>query len=274
MIRPILLLLPFLLLLSGCSSLLYYPTQIEYFKKNDLPYRIQDFTFMSTDGSQIHAWYFHSKNPKGKILFFHGNAQNLSAHFGMLSWIVDYNYDLMIFDYPGYGKSTGVPTPESTVLSGVAAINQIETINPNLPLFLYGQSLGGQILQKSINLHNKKNYKAVFIEASFISYRSIARRMAAKSWITWLLQPVAWLVMSDRWAGDPALISPVPIYILHGDQDQVIPIDQGEVVFEKSLEPKKWKVFEDGQHSNTYFIKKGIYRRYLLEALDFELEKK
>lgn len=266
------LLLP-VLFLNGCSSLLYYPSQIEYTQIKDLPYNVEELNFPDALGNQLNAWYFHAKKPKAKILFFHGNAQNLSAHFAMLSWIVEYNYDLMIFDYPGYGKSTGKPTPESTVQSGLAALEKVDNIHPELPLFVYGQSLGGQIMQKSINLNANKNYKAVFIEASFGSYRSIARRIVAKSWLTWMLQPIAWLSMSDHWAGDPALISPTPVYVMHGNLDQIIPIDQGQRVFEKSKEPKEWKVFEGGNHSNSYFIKGGVNRRYLLDAFEKELAK-
>lgn len=266
-------LLPIALLLSGCSSLMYYPSQQEYYKKKDFPYDIEELNFPDSFGNQINAWYLHAKNPKAKILFFHGNAQNLSAHVGMLSWLVDHNYDLMIFDYPGYGKSTGSPTPENTALSGVEALKKIDSINPTLPLFVYGQSLGGQIMQKSLNLYEKKNYKAVFIEASFVSYRSIARSVLSRSWLTWLFQPLGWLLMSDKWAGDPSQISPIPVYVMHGDQDNVVPFEQGEYLFQHVKEPKEWKVFKDAAHSNSYFIKNGIYRNYLLEKLDKELKK-
>lgn len=251
---------------------MYYPSQHEFYSKKDLPYDVEDLNFPDTSGNQINAWYFHAKKPKAKILFFHGNAQNLSAHFAMLSWLVDHNYDLMIFDYPGYGKSTGTPTPESTALSGVAALKKIEEINPNLPLFVYGQSLGGQVLQKSLNLYERKNYKAVFIESSFVSYRSIAKSVVSKSWVTWLFQPLAWLFMSDQWAGDPSQISPIPLYVMHGDNDTVVSIDQGKRLFKAAKDPKQWKVFEGGAHSNSYFIKNGIYRRYLLETLANELK--
>ncbi len=267
-----LLFLPFVLFLSSCSSLLYYPSQQEFYQKRDLLYDIEELNFPDPVGNQINAWYFHAKNPKAKILFFHGNAQNLSAHFAMLSWLVDHNYDLMIFDYPGYGKSTGAPTPESTALSGVEALKKIEGINPTLPLFVYGQSLGGQIMQKSLNLYEKKNYKAVFIEASFASYRSIAKSVVSKSWLTWIFQPLAWLLMSDQWAGDPGLISPIPVYVMHGNQDNVVSIDQGEELYKHVKDPKYWKVFEGGAHSNSYFIKNGAYRKYLLDALEKELK--
>lgn len=256
-----------ILLVTGCSSLLYYPTQIEYVDKTKFNVKFDDAFFTDEFGNQIHYWYFHALKPKGKILFFHGNAQNLSAHFAMLAWIVDYNYDFMIFDYPGYGKSTGTPTPETTTKSGAMAIDKILSIKPELPLFLYGQSLGGQIMQKSINLRPNADYKAVFIEGSFLSYRSVAKSVLAKHWLTWLFQPVGWLVMSDSWAGDPSLISPKPLYVFHGKKDAVVGFDQGEQIFAKAKEPKKFIPIDEGGHGNIYFIERGIHRKKLLEIL-------
>lgn len=255
------------LLLSGCSSLLYYPSTIEYVDKSKFHVKYDDSFFTDEFGNQIHYWYFHSPKPKGKILFFHGNAQNLTSHFAMLAWIVDYNYDFMIFDYPGYGQSSGTPTPETTTKSGAMAIDKIISIKPELPLFLYGQSLGGQILQKSINLRPQTDYKALFLEGSFLSYRSVARSVLAKHWLTWLFQPIGWLVMSDQWAGDPSLISPKPLYVIHGKKDSVVGFDQGLQIYQKAKEPKKFIPIDEGGHGNIYFIEKGIHRKKLLEIL-------
>lgn len=255
------------LLCAGCTSLFYYPTNEVYFDKSSFTVPLDDAFFTDTAGNKIHYWYFHSQKPQGKILFFHGNAQNLSAHFALLAWVVEYNYDLMIFDYPGYGKSSGVPTPESTTRSGAEAIDKIVSIKPELPLFLYGQSLGGQILQKSANLRPEAPYKALIIEGSFLSYRSVARSALSKHWLTWLFQPLGWLVMTDQWAGDPGLISPKPVYIFHGKKDPVVSFDQGQQIYEQAKEPKQFLPIEEGGHGNIYYIEKSIHRKKLLEIL-------
>lgn len=257
-----------LLLITGCTSLFYYPSADIFYEKKNLPVPLQEDFFKDQNGNQIHYWYLNAAKPKGKILFFHGNAQNLTSHFAMLAWIVDYDYDLMIFDYPGYGQSTGNPTPESTVLSGVAAIKKIATIKPELPLFLYGQSLGGQVLQKSINLNSDLNYKAIFFEGSFLSYRSVAKSALSKHWLTWLFQPIGWLVMNDNWAGDPGLISPKPVYVIHGKQDGVVNFTQGEQIFARAKNPKTFIPIENGGHGNIYYIEKGLHRKKLLNILD------
>lgn len=256
------------LVLTSCTSLFYYPDNFEYVDKTKFMVKLDDDFFTDSQGNKIHYWYFHSNKPKGKILYFHGNAQNLSSHFAMLAWIIDENYDFMIFDYPGYGKSSGTATTESTVQSGVAAIEKINTLKPELPLFLYGQSLGGQILQKSANLKLDIPFKAVFIEGSFLSYRSVARSALAKHWLTWLFQPLGWLVMSDRWAGDPALFSPRPVYIFHGKKDNVVDYSQGLQIYNQAKEPKTFIPIEEGGHGNTYYIEKGIHRKKLTSILN------
>lgn len=256
------------LLLTSCSSLFYYPSSEEFYKKELFPFPIEDNFMADQKGNQIHYWYLKSEKAKGKILFFHGNAQNLTSHVGLLAWIVKHNYDLMIFDYPGYGKSSGKPSPESTVISGIAAIEKIIAINPELPLFLYGQSLGGQILQKCINLKSEVNYKALFIEASFLSYRNVARDALAKNWITWIFQPVGWMVMSDEWAGDPSSIAPKPLYVIHGEQDKVVSLSQGQQIFDKAKSPKTFIPIKNGGHGNIYYIENGKYRNQLLTILN------
>lgn len=252
---------------SSCMSLFYYPDQKNYLEKQQIPYPTEEGFFSDTLGNQIHYWYSSSSKPIGKVLFFHGNAQNLSAHFMMLAWLLDHHYDLMIFDYPGYGKSSGVPTPESTVRSGVAAIEKANQFNPHLPLILYGQSLGGQILQKSVNLTHKIDYKMILLEGTFSSYKSVARNILERHWLTWLFQPIGWIVMSDSWAGDPALISPKPIYIIHGKEDAVVPYEQGIQLYNKALSPKVFLPIEKGGHGNLYHIEQGQYRKNLLDIL-------
>jgi alpha-beta hydrolase superfamily lysophospholipase len=256
------------LILTSCSSLFYYPSSDEFYKKELFPFPIEDNFITDQKGNQIHYWYLKSEKAKGKILLFHGNAQNLTSHVGLLAWIVKYNYDLMIFDYPGYGKSSGKPSPESTVISGIAAIEKIIAINPELPLFLYGHSLGGQILQKCINLKSEVNYKALFVEASFLSYRNVARDALAKNWITWIFQPVGWMVMSDEWAGDPSSIAPKPLYVIHGEQDKVVSLSQGQQIFDKAKSPKTFIPIKNAGHGNIYYIENGKYRNQLLTILN------
>src|SRR4051812_3784255 len=100
---------------TGCSSLLYQPSREQIYEPTKLGLeQPEDRFFPSTDGTLLHAWYFRSdpkKQPKALIAFFHGNGENLSTHFASLAWILPFGYDFMIFDYRGYGRSQGDPSP-------------------------------------------------------------------------------------------------------------------------------------------------------------------
>ena len=89
------------ILTSGCSNLLYYPTRDLYVDVKELKPAPEEHQFVLKNGLDVHGWYFHSPiPPKAVVLFFHGNAQNRSSHFTSLFWLVEKGYDLAVFTSP------------------------------------------------------------------------------------------------------------------------------------------------------------------------------
>lgn len=123
-----------------------------------------------------------------------------------LAWITAEGYNLFIFDYPGYGLSEGKPTPQSCVEAGHAALDWVLSHDTkNLPMIIYGQSMGGIIaLRTVIDKRADINLKLVVAESTFDSFQQIARHKLSQHWLTWPLQPLSYLLLSDRWA--PPLI--------------------------------------------------------------------
>ena len=117
------------ILLSSCSSLFYYPSKGRlFYDPQAMGYAVpEDIYFTDTEQRKLHGWWFPAqKSPaKATIVFFHGNAENLTAHFLHLAWITAESYNLFIFDYPGYGLSEGKPTPKSCLDSGHAAVDWV-----------------------------------------------------------------------------------------------------------------------------------------------------
>ena len=136
---------------SSCTHLFYYPSDQMYYEPKKLGLTPKEVAFDSEDGEKIHAWLFEAKQQpaKGTILFFHGNAENLTAHYVQLSWLPAEGYNYLIFDYPGYGRSSGHATEEGTIKAGYAALKWVHQYDPR-PLIIYGQSLGGAIAQRVI----------------------------------------------------------------------------------------------------------------------------
>ena len=217
----------------------------------------------------MNGWYFFGDKPKIKatIVFFHGNGENLSTHFRTLTWLLDYEFDYFIFDYEGYGKSDGEPTPKGTVADGFAAVHYIEQRFPGRPIIFFGQSLGGAVaLETALTLPDRKKLKLVVVDSTFSSYKKAARSIMSQHPLTWALQLLSFVAFSDSYApGDRiAELSPIPLVVIHGTEDKMISFELGKEVFELAKEPKEFWVVEGGRHTDALWGYDGIYRERLL----------
>ncbi len=258
--------------LLGCSHLFYYPSTRLYTKPSELenPPTVQ---MIASGEDQISVWHFKPKNkqPKAKIIFFHGNAENLSTHFMGLYWMLDEGYEFAIFDYPGYGASTGKPTRKSTTDAGRAVLRWYSQQSPELPLVVYGQSLGGNIALYSAEQERAVSPCLVAVESTFKSYRTVARRAASKHWLTWPLQPLAYLLVSNGYSGGDFLdkLPPTPLLVIHGDSDPVVDEVNGRELFAAASEPKEYWSVPGGQHIFSFFGKdREVYRKRFLQTLE------
>ena len=251
-----------LLLTTGCSSFLYFPDDLLYTDPNtsfDKP--PEDITFPLANKDQIHAWYFPGlyKKPKAIVVFCHGNGQNRSAHIIGLYWLVREGYDVLVFDYPGYADSDGDPTPENTVEAAKAAIRWAKAKEPNLPLIVYGQSLGGAVAMKAVvDLKDEIKPALVVADSTFLSYERAGRSLLASHWVTWLIQPLPYLVLSDKYApgADIAKINS-PLLVIHSKGDTVITYKLGEEIYNTAAEPKDFWLLEKIGHIRTFILPEG-----------------
>lgn len=257
--------------LPGCSSLMYYPKKENIYDPRKVNLIPEEIFFRNQENQKLHGWWFESKQQpaKGTWVYFHGNAENISTHFLALSWLPEAGYNYFIFDYPGYGQSEGQPDPYHNVISGSAALQWVHQHKDPRPLIVYGQSMGGIIaMRTAIEEKGKIPMKAVIADGTFSSFQRIARKKIASSWITWLFQPFAYLTLSDRWAPEVEKISPVPLIVLHGEQDRVIEIEYGEKVFRDAQEPKAFIRVPEAGHGNVFWVAERKYRKLLIDQLE------
>lgn len=259
----------------GCSSLLYYPSQKVFVKPENIVGRApESVTFFSDNGKSLHGWYFRNKRsptPKGLLVFFHGNAQNITTHFAALHWILDEGYDYFIFDYQGYGDSQGRPSPRKMVQDGRQALFYAARRRPGVPLIVLGQSLGGAVALSSVlEVKDSIPIAALIIDSSFLSYKKVAQKTLARHWLTWPAQPLAFVLLSDHYAprDQVSQLSPIPLLIFHGDKDTTVPFELGEDLYQKAKEPKKFIPVPGGRHGDLFWREQGRYRRILMQELD------
>jgi fermentation-respiration switch protein FrsA (DUF1100 family) len=273
----------FLLVLAGmisCDAVFYYPSRDRVLDPISLGFGYQDEWFDSLDGTRLHGWFFPADAPAGRlpiatVVHFHGNAENISTHFQAVSWLAREGFNVFIFDYRGYGQSAGRPDTDAIQDDAIAAVRWVRArpnVDPNRLVF-FGQSLGAAIAVHVAVRNEQAGLRALILESGFVGYRKIAREKLSESWITWLLQwPLSFLV-SDRYRpiDDIAAIGRVPVLLIHGTADPVVPYHHAEALFAAAHEPKVLWTIPDGGHTSAFMHHGRVYRPRLVAFLNEQL---
>lgn len=243
-------------LLTGCSHLYYYPTQYMYVNVEKLEPRPKQIEIPGPEQKKIIGWYFKSSDkPRARLLFFHGNAENISSHFVALHWILKHGYDFFIFDYPGYGGSEGEPTKKSTTDVGRVALEWLSKQEPHIPIALFGQSLGGNIaLYTAATNHQRIPLCMVTVESTFKSYQKVAQRVLENQWWSWPFQWLPYVVTSEEYSARDVIqdISPTPLLVIHSEADTTVKFENGEEVYQAAREPKEFWRLPHGAHIQAF----------------------
>lgn len=261
----------FLYGLSGCSSLFYYPSQTAYLIPERIGLKSEEIWIEVTPEISIHGWWIASQSEKnlGTIVFFHGNAENISSHFLNLAWLPSEGFNYFIFDYPGYGLSDGKPSPELNIKASVKAVEWVAQNKDKRPLFIFGQSLGGNIaLRTAEEVYRSIRLAGITIDSSFYSYQEIAKGKLSGIWITWPFQPLAYVLLSDKWAPkNLAQFSPIPMLFFHGQKDHVVEPNFGDDLYNRAAEPKQIVRVPNGYHGDLFWSHDLEYRKVYYDWL-------
>lgn len=256
--RRCLLVLVLVLSLSGCSGLIFFPAKQWVRTPAELGIEYRDVELTTSDGTRLSAWWLDAQGEaKATVLFLHGNAENISTHIGSVYWMPERGYQVLMLDYRGYGKSEGSPGLPAVFTDITAALDWM-LAQPEVqgkPAYLLGQSLGASM--GGFVVSQRPNYleqlDGVVLDAGFTRYSSIAREVVSRHWLTWAFQyPVSWSMPDDYDLVDHVgNISPTPLLIIHGTEDQVVPFSQSEQLYQAAQKPKSFLRY-DGPHISTF----------------------
>ena len=229
----------------------FFPDAVQYTRAADFGLASEDVYFASADGSRLHGWFIAAAGaPRGTVLHLHGNAANISNHLPLVAWLPRAHYNVLLFDYRGFGKSAGAPTLDGVVEDGRAALAYLRTrrdVDANR-LAVYGHSLGGATALRMLAV-DRAGVRIAIIESAFASYRDIASDATRGNLVFMLLRP--FVITLPAREQDPitslARID-IPLVFVHGDADRVVPLAHGERLFAAAREPKQWLAVAGADH--------------------------
>ena len=211
----------------------------------DIGLNYEDVSLVTSDGEQLHGWFVPAPEARGVILFFHGNAGNISGRLDSIGIFNKLGLDTLIIDYRGYGQSTGKPSEKGTYLDAQAAWTYLvdkRGIPPDR-IVVFGRSLGAGVAAWLASQHTPA---AVILESSFSSGVDMARRIypyLPVRLITRVRYPVVDYVTGFN----------SPVLVAHSRQDEIVPYDMGQAVFAAAKQPKEFLELR-GDHNNGFLI--------------------
>jgi alpha-beta hydrolase superfamily lysophospholipase len=205
--------------------------------------RVTEEWFETSDGEMLYGWYCRAEEPIASGIFCHGNTGNLTTSADVIPHLLDSGFNVLLFDYRGFGKSSGRPTLSGVVADGVTAARFHDRIRPqNLPTLLYGYSLGGAIAAQVIRHHP---FDGLILQSTFTSLPDVARAV-------WPRLPLH--LFAGSFFDTRAAISKlkVPLLLLHGGADEVVPCWMAHALHDACRAEKRIHVVDGGLHKDLY----------------------
>jgi hypothetical protein len=224
----------------------------------DIGLPFEPVTLVSRDGVRLNGWYVPARDPKGTLLFFHGNAGNISHRLESLRIFHSLGMTVLIIDYRGYGRSEGKISEEGTYLDAEAAwefVTRDKKIAP-ADIVLFGRSLGGAV---AAHLAAQTSPGGLILESVFTSVPDLAARH----------YPIFPVRLLARFSYDTcAALASVscPVLVIHSPDDEIIPYENGRLLFEAAPKPKYFLEIRGG-HNEGFMASGPEYVRGLEKFL-------
>ena len=206
----------------------------------------EDVHFTASDGVRLHGWYIPSAGAKATLLWFHGNAGNITHRLGNIEMLKPLNLNIFIFDYRGYGKSEGVPDEKGIYSDSQAAYDWLVKVKNILPgeIILFGRSLGGIC---AVEVASGNSAAGLILESVFPS----AGKMAEK---IFPVLPLGGAIKSRFDAISKVPDLKLPKLFIHGTQDEIVPYKLGRELFSVAADPKEFYDIQGAGHNDTFLI--------------------
>ena len=240
---------------GGCDSWFYRPSAKAFAAVPTRATPGEFVSFATKAGLRLRGWWMRaSGTSRGSVVYCYGYDKNLTAHSEHVSWLVAEGYNVLCFDYRGFGGSSGTPSRQGTIEDACAAIDFVLARDPKRTL-VYGHSLGGAV--GLVAAAKRPGVRGVIAEATFADYRAAARaRVPFLSWFVPLLVSKG-LEPSSAVAG----LAGRPVLVVHGAADRSVPVALGRALYSTLQQPKQLWIFGDGNHPAPWGSWRAVFEK-------------
>lgn len=243
------------LFLWGClmeDRFIFYPDSKVEITPQQVGLPFEDVFFSTSDGVRLNGWFVPAAGSTITMLWSHGNAGNISHRVENMKLLREkVGWNIFIYDYRGYGRSEGRISEQGTYRDAEAALRYLRSRSDidAKKIVLFGRSLGAAV---ATDLATSEPCLALILETPFASIPEMAR-------IAFPFVPIGPFLKTRYDVLDKVRRIKVPLLVLHGDQDEVVPFSQGRRVFEAAPEPKQFYVIPGAHHNDTYILGGSAY---------------
>jgi len=224
----------------------FFPDRPHEYAPEEYKLKFRDVCFGGRDDKGLHGWFFPTPEKGPVLLFCHGNAGNISHRLENIRLLVDRGLQVFIFDYRGYGRSSGRPSEAGIYNDGLAAYDHLVKrlgIPPG-DIIAFGRSLGAAV---ALEIALQREVRSLIMESAFTSTKDMAGTMFLFGFLLPLL-PVHY----DNLGKIPHVRTPK--LIIHGREDEIVPFAMGRKLSESACPPILFYAIDGAGHNDTYIV--------------------
>lgn len=228
---------------------LYFPFRSIDATPENIGLDFEEIDIRTKDNVRLSAWFIPSRDSRAVLLFCHGNGGNISHRLEKIMILNRLGLDILIFDYRGYGKSSGRPSENGLYIDAEAVYDYMvnEKNIPPAKIIGYGESIGGPVI---IDLSLKRDMGGIIIEDAFTSVNDMAKEH---------FPFIPAFVLKSRYNSLEKINNvKIPKLIFHSINDEIVPFEQGQRLFERAAEPKEF-IKLNGGHNDAFIVSSVIY---------------
>ena len=256
--KKVFLVLLVLLVLGGASGWialrrferhkLYRPSPAVATTPAQFQLRYQDVQFSAADGTPLCGWWIPANRPRGTVVYCHGNFGNVGNVAHVAPEFFRRGFNLLLWDYRGYGSSGGRPTENGIYADARAAFDAAAAMSGPLPVVIYGHSLGAAV---AIQLARDRPAAALIVQGGFASMADLARR--------WYPDVPLDRVLSVSYdaAATAAALEGLPKLFGHSPSDETVPFQSGRILHAAAANPKTFVLLSGPHNDQSWFVPGG-----------------